>query len=374
MRDARSPPGPKQESTDGIGGESAGKQVVKVSLGEIRHYIRSIVVSGAGSSKALLDQEDNPSGAVVQDGSSKQLAKTKQQLPRKRRSPDSEREVGDCSGPACTTEMAEIERPLNFQPALVRSISEEKWWDLQVMEQIPWASVTLRRVFQTGYDRREQLGVLTALPPGLRQTIAELCRATEIIMEYKRQEVRELMERSANSSGISVGVCDEQAWLIDENLLRNEAVAEQQDVAVLYNRFDPDSQSRITGFGTQGMHAMYGMHPEEIQSRLAQGEVPIPVNQFELLCSILDEILHPNLSGDQAGDQIYRVFLRRGNEPYQWRFMRFRKHSSFDAYGRPVCHTLSGTFIESESVEKVLQNAPTLCRPLQYELGDRRGV
>ena len=275
-----------------------------------------------------------------------------------------------------------IERPIPFAPATItQGLAGAERWNVMIREFVPWSAVVLQRFWECGYDRRDLLDMFVSIPPGLCDLLKRACRALEILMKTQSMMVRRHRMGTAVTASAAEG-CS-AAFADSRRQDAEEDAGMPEEVAYVSTRFDPDTQRLVSLYPSKGMEGIVGQHHEEIVARWAQAENVQPLNQFEVLCLMIEQLFEPNTDRVVYHRCVNVGHLRHRHSqapmgdrdrPSRTGFLRHANRYKLDEYGRVIGVMNVLSWVSEEEFDRQLRLDPRKCRPLMYELGDTRSA
>ena len=270
----------------------------------------------------------------------------------------------------------QIERPLAYSPSGV-VLARNLQWDAVIRRFVPWSRVVLRRFWESGYDRRDLLSMFVSIPPGLRELLKRTCAALEVLMAHRMTQLDTSSATPVDCAAAADPMTD--AMDVDADA---ESGLQERSFACIRTSYDPDSQRMLNLYASRGIEHILGQHQEEVEARWANAENVQPLNQFEVLCMLIEQMFEPN-----ADRVVYHRCTNLGRrvpkrqkvcekEPANaWTRTGFLRHANrheFDRWGRVtgVVNILSWASVEEFEQQRCCN--PRSCRPLMHELGDSR--
>jgi len=256
---------------------------------------------------------------------------------------------GDCQGP---------EWPIMFRNNCIELSNQRKKASQLIlpMLQVRCAFTMIHRYSEAGFSVKDMCNIFNHIPSGLANVLEEGLRALQVVAP--RVMPVPIQKKVTNTQSV---IQFHEMKLLDNirdfGCVRLEWNNEGERESVYFNDV---------------FALLAGAHKEELLSRAALCELPLPMTEFDLICTILDDVLRcgsPTITRYVR----WRVGFVNGGQG-QAAFLKWTRNKSISPSEGIENALHSFSLVTPEEYDWALRTTPELCRPLTWELGDFRSA
>mmetsp|Transcript_10618 Transcript_10618/g.21252 ORF Transcript_10618/g.21252 Transcript_10618/m.21252 type:complete len:646 (+) Transcript_10618:46-1983(+) len=252
-----------------------------------------------------------------------------------------------------------VERPLRFSDVSV---------NLEHARERPgnrpqFRFMQVHRLWQGGFNQEHLKDIFERIPHPIQDVVAEAFDAMTTLMLAKMGSMPQLPPSHKKPNMANIITAEGEAEL---NLMDHAGMAEG---GRYHLQFDERLQNCTTISCNSTMANLVGGHREEVLSRFANCDVPVPSSELEFLCSVLYDSLH---SQDPTLTQYIRWSVNALHARGQPVLIRWTRKREFHPVGG--VHKMVNVFTpvtEAEYDNGMVRN-PESCRPFSMAMGDFR--